>query len=158
MYRIRWPTGSSAIGPGHSASRRRLLWPTQLRWRRWRRHSERLPSKNPNASCNCDRLYLPVDSVITHIFDKHLSADARWNFSRINDYLWKRPFSSDEILIWDDLWFWGFTAQDSSKRDGEAERATKWNEAIAWSLQCLPKEKISEIRSLAEKFVRLLNS
>lgn len=110
-----------------------------------------------NIDKGSDRLYLPVDSVIMHIFGTHFSTVAGQTFSGINKYLSKH-YSPDQILIWDDLWFWGFITQHSSKNDGKADRKTRWNEAKAWSLQFLPKEKINDIRSLAIEFARLLDS
>jgi len=62
----------------------------------------------PRKIKNEDRLYLPVDSVIIYIFQEIGFENA--NFTSINDYLNCR-YKGDKIVLWDDLWFWGFITQ-----------------------------------------------
>lgn len=105
----------------------------------------KLKSKN-------DRLYLPVDRVITNIFKK--MSDNNWNFDSINELLYKK-YKSEEIEIWDDLWFWGFiTQKGSDKRD------FGWNENKYWSLWETDKkrENIIKIQKKANKFLTLIGA
>jgi hypothetical protein len=97
-----------------------------------------------------DRLYLPVDAVIARVF-KELS-DGKANFSSINKKL--QDFSQRDMLVWDDLWFWGFITQRS---DGD-ERKIEWNPGKFWGLQFSPKTHEKAIEGLAGEFIRLLRS
>jgi hypothetical protein len=108
----------------------------------------------PNEISAKDELYLPVDKVITHIMESinevHLS-----NFQNINDYL-KITWKGVEILIWDDLWFWGFITQ----KGNDENRTMEFNPAKLWSLQAIQKDShnIEEIEKLANEFIHIITS
>lgn len=101
-----------------------------------------------------ERLMLPVDSVIKHIFKKINGIEM--NFNSINNFLINRGYRSNEqMLIWDDLWFWGFITQNSQNGD----RNIEWNEAKYWVIRESSKnpQDIEEIHNLAENFISILN-
>lgn len=102
------------------------------------------------------KIPLPVDAVIKAVF-RHLrmSDDGplicpKADFKAINAYL-LNTLNCDrkEMLIWDDLWFWGFITQKS--KIGTDERDYQWNEAKYWSIFTAPKdaETIAKIELLA---------
>lgn len=97
-----------------------------------------------------DRVYVPVDRVILHIFER-LGFLPRVSFDSINRLL-TAHYSPSEMLIWDDLWFWGFFTQDSQ---GE-ERAIRWNSDKFWCQRASPVGSENEVKSLASRFVGLL--
>lgn len=101
-----------------------------------------------------DKFYLPVDSVITQIFQK-INDKKRWSFETINSFLHKE-FRGDQIVVWDDLWFWGFFNQ---KVKG-AKRLLEWNEAKYWALMETNKnaEVIQEIKEKSREFTIILES
>jgi hypothetical protein len=96
------------------------------------------------------RLYVPVDKVIIHIFQTHVQNNTK-TFDSINHYL-STSFDCEQMLIWDDLWLWGFITQNS-----KSQRVTAWNPAKFWSLQFHTKKE-EEIKCLAEKFIRIIHS
>lgn len=106
----------------------------------------------PKTIAKDDRLYLPVDKVITVIFNK-LNNNITWNFDKVNLQLQKR-YKGNEIEVWDDLWFWGFITQKGSN-----DREFKWNEAKYWILLESDKnpKKIQMIKNKAEEFLEILN-
>jgi hypothetical protein len=59
------------------------------------------------------------------------------------------------MLIWDDLWFWGFITQKSQV--GKVERTYESNPAKYWSIFTAPKDyaSIQSIEALAKQFVVL---
>ena len=77
------------------------------------------------------------------------------------DYNQNRPHSSlkyktpNEMLIWDDLWFWGFITQKSEKK---SVRKIEWNLAKYYAIFHATKDKksISEIEELAEEFIQII--
>lgn len=104
---------------------------------------------------NDEPIRLPVDAVIKAIF-QHLrvsgnTATLRPNdFDNINKYLLVTlQCTPAEMLIWDDLWFWGFITQRSEA--GKTDRNHEWNEAKYWSIFATPKtkESIAAIERLA---------
>jgi hypothetical protein len=97
-------------------------------------------------------LYLPVDAVINRIFECLPGVEVR-GFDCINDII-KNNYRGLDILLWDDLWFWGFVTQV-----GGAERRIEWNEAKYWCLWATPKDEgsVAEIRRAAHDFVNILN-
>ena len=102
-----------------------------------------------------DTIYVPIDSVIIHIFSKHFDARLN-NFGKINAYLLETKYKEPEdLLIWDDLWFWGFITQ---KGGGDGRKTTAWNNSKYWSIRDVPKESeaIGEIRERAKAFSRIL--
>ena len=112
-----------------------------------------------------DRLMLPVDAVIEFIFQNQIEA-YHWksnHFVKINDFLFKR--FSNNMEVWDDLWFWGFITQrntiikDKNGRNKSIRKAEKFNEGKYWSLIYAPKDErtIDEIKKKCEEFVKILN-
>lgn len=106
-----------------------------------------------------DEFYLPVDSVITTIFN---SLDSQnWNFETINNKLihnnkLKISNSREQIEVWDDLWFWGFMTQHTTK-DG---RKFGWNESKYWALKESDKDEqiIEEIKTKCSEFIKILTT
>lgn len=101
-----------------------------------------------------ERLYLPVDAVIKHIFyqERPVPYDA---FDRINGTL--HDLTRDDparMLIWDDLWFWGFLTQKTTGKS----RSMAWNEAKFWAMRSHSKDDIQVISALAEEFIGLVQS
>ena len=106
----------------------------------------------PNIISASDKLFLPVDAVIIKIF-KHLGCK-KHSFSSINKEI--RKYSNGEsIVLWDDLWFWGFITQKGS---GES-RTIEWNPNKYWSLEHSDKSLnvINCIKQKSEHFIALLN-
>ena len=125
---------------------------------------------------NDERIRLPVDAVINAIFlhlRVHESDHSRRieGFKDINNYLSiKLECSSREMLIWDDLWFWGFITQRSPPKkpkssatdsvqteSNEKHRKYGWNTDKYWSIFTAPKDKesIVKIEDLASKFLKI---
>jgi len=104
----------------------------------------------PRAIDREDELKLPVDKVISHIFNEIGLSDT---FKGINKILCEH-FSGKKIEVWDDLWFWGFITQKGSK-----DRSIEWNESKYWSLEHTNKNEseINKIRSKADDFIKLLD-
>jgi hypothetical protein len=117
-------------------------------------YSEQLKIWNdvPQTISDRDNFYLPVDAVITAIFQK-LDNSKKWDFDKINKVL-KENFNGQEIEVWDDLWFWGFITQNGSG----ANRNFEWNENKYWILKESDKnpEIIRTIKVKAEEFLSLL--
>jgi hypothetical protein len=101
-----------------------------------------------------DKLFLPVDRVITCIFEK-LNFLEHVNFKSINRFL-HDEYSNEQIEIWDDLWFWGFITQKGSGKD----RIYSWNENKYWILKDSDKNpnSIEEIKEKSLCFLEILNS
>ncbi len=101
-----------------------------------------------------EKIYLPVDAVIEAIFYK-LNPAIKWNFDKINKYL-QNLYSSEQMEVWDDLWFWGFISQKGSglKRD------FVWNEQKYWCLLNTDKnaDEILKIKSKSTKFLLLFEN
>lgn len=100
-----------------------------------------------------EKIYLPVDAVIEAIFHK-LNPAIKWNFDKINKYL-QNHYSSEQMEIWDDLWFWGFISQ----RGSGLNRDFVWNEQKYWALLETDKDDftIFKIRSKALEFLKIIN-
>jgi len=99
-----------------------------------------------------DKLFLPVDIVIKTIFNK-LDNSKTWDFEDINEYL--NNFSNEDIILFDDLWFWGYITQ---KGTGENRVFVEWNNAKYWMIkESIKDEKtIEEIKGKAEEFLNLI--
>ena len=93
--------------------------------------------------------YLPVDRVIEKIFEELKHPNPK--FKLINDILINN-YSSNEMLIWDDLWFWGFFTQNSSGK----KRVMGWNSGKFWGQISTPKNTEHHVKRVAEKFIGLL--
>lgn len=96
---------------------------------------------------DCDRVYLPVDRVIMHIFEQ-LNVTQPLNFASINKMLIAH-YSPTEMLIWDDLWFWGYFTQDAQ---GD-KRVTGWNSDKFWCQRASPVDSEEEVQRLALRFI-----
>ncbi len=111
-----------------------------------------------------DKIFLPVDAVIKHIFTAHFGL-ANPDFNSINYIITKFPDEMDSktdrlecISIWDDLWFWGFITQQTT----DDVRNTVWNEAKYWTLETLPETDreghSTSTENKAKEFIDLLKS
>jgi hypothetical protein len=100
-----------------------------------------------------EKIFLPVDAVIEAIFHS-IDPSIKWNFHKINKLL-QDNYSSEEMEVWDDLWFWGFINQ----RGSGLTREFIWNESKYWAL--LETEKngvvIEEIKLKSLQFLSILN-
>ncbi len=107
----------------------------------------------PTVISGDDDFYLPVDSVIIAIFKK-LDPSRSWDFHSINKRI-KKQYTSNEVEVWDDLWFWGFITQSGSG----ANRKHEWNLNKYWALKESDKEEdtIRDIHAKAQVFLQLLN-
>ncbi|MEY4507115.1 MAG: hypothetical protein RL297_1693 [Pseudomonadota bacterium] len=102
-----------------------------------------------------ERLYLPVDTVIQNIFSQ-IDKRKKWGFHSINNLLQEElKYSPQEMLVWDDLWFWGFITQRSEPES--KQRTFEWNEAKYWSIFTAPREKITirKVKALSTRFLNL---
>jgi hypothetical protein len=101
-----------------------------------------------------DKLYLPVDKVIVEIFRKIYGQ--KFGFNKINNIISEHYKLIDEIIIWDELWFWGFITQYQA--DNDEPRLFGWNEEKYWGLRHAPKDaqQINEIKNKALDFVNIL--
>ena len=95
--------------------------------------------------------YLPVDRVILHIF-KTLGHPCP-RVENINSGLRSR-YSAEQMLTWDDLWFWGFFTQTGT----DDERELGWNSGKFWSQLSSSKNDETQLRSLGETFIGLLTA
>ena len=59
------------------------------------------------------------------------------------------------MLIWDDLWFWGFITQRSAPKSHGGGRTVGWNEGKYWSIPHAPRQPddIAEIMRLSREFL-----
>jgi hypothetical protein len=107
--------------------------------------SDAYKEKSPLVS----KPYLPFDKVIKEIFLElgHPGPE----FKNINDEL-RANYSHEDMLIWDDLWFWGFFTQNSSRK----KRVLGWNSGKFWGQICAPKNAEDELKELANEFLALL--
>lgn len=106
-----------------------------------------------SAIQDTDRIYLPVDEVIFHIFRSHIGHE-KVSFSSINKCLYEHIQHPSEMLLWDDLWFWGFITQRTKAKT----RHTLWNPAKFWSQGSHAKHRKDEVAVLAKDFIRLLGA
>ena len=105
-----------------------------------------------------DTLYLPVDSVIKVIFNTLFPKLNRnnkpkdWTFNDINKTF--QNFSNKEIILFDDLWFWGFITQKVEDK----KRELKWNPDKYWMIKesCKDEDTIQKIKDKAEQFLKLI--
>jgi hypothetical protein len=92
---------------------------------------------------------LPVDAVIKKIFNLNVKE------INIKIELYNNTYNlkKHEIVLWDDLWFWGFITQ-KSLRNGE--RTFEWNESKFLSLFDAFEMNIKEIKKLANDFIKII--
>ena len=100
-----------------------------------------------------EKFFLPVDAVIEAIFHR-IDPTTKWNFHKINKLL-LHNYSSEEMEVWDDLWFWGFINQ----RGSGLTREFVWNESKYWALLETEKNNavIEEIKLKSLQFLSILN-
>jgi len=99
-------------------------------------------------------LFLPVDAVIARVFEEIRPQIGTLNFMSINRFLQER-YSAEEMLIWDDLWYWGFFTQ---KVEAAKKRSMEWNSDKFWCLLGTPKEHESQLKRLGAQFIKLVES
>lgn len=100
-----------------------------------------------------EKFFLPVDAVIEAIFYR-IDPSIKWNFHKINRIL-QDNYSSEEMEVWDDLWFWGFINQ----RGSGLNREFIWNEPKYWALIETTKDKasINKIKDVSTRFLKILD-
>lgn len=110
-----------------------------------------------------DRLYLPVDRVIEELFGA--LGMQRPNFEKINKLL-HAEYNTDEMLVWDDLWYWGFFTQIVVKDKGSGnintknytrDRKMQWNSDKFWCQIAAQKECEQVLKNIAQNFIGLFN-
>ncbi|WP_310991258.1 hypothetical protein [Aequorivita marina] len=101
-----------------------------------------------------EKIFLPVDAVIEAIFYR-IDPSIKWNFHKINRLL-QNNYSSEEMEVWDDLWFWGFINQ----RGSGLSREFVWNEPKYWALIETAKDEtsINEIKDISLRFLKFFNN
>lgn len=98
-----------------------------------------------------DKIFLPVDAVITHIFNCKFPGQ-RNDFSDINNRLREANYLPNDMLICDDLWLWGYFTQIVKKNS----RTLAWNSDKFWCQPWSPKTSESALRALGEEFIELI--
>ena len=98
-------------------------------------------------------IFLPVDSVISYIFQR-LKFARPPTFKNINNFLHQEGYDAEDMLILDDLWFWGFFTQ---RVDGRG-RTFQWNSQKFWSQFSSPKNDEAEVKKRAEEFISLIKA
>ncbi len=103
-----------------------------------------------------DTLFLPVDAVILAIFNDKLLIDSKpkYNFNNINKRL-QELFLNTDVLLFDDLWFWGFITQK-----GSSKRKFEWNKNKYWMIKESNKDStvVNQIKTKAEEFLKIIES
>lgn len=103
---------------------------------------------------NQDRIYIPVDSVIEHIFSK---TTVGGEFVRINqsihNFMNEKKKPMIEMLYWDDLWYWGFFTQRVDKDNGRTDKLNK-PKFMSWK-NSSPKS-FSEVENHAHEFLEIV--
>jgi hypothetical protein len=107
----------------------------------------------PTFDNRIDRLYLPVDAVIVEIFRQ--LGHSTPNYKSINNVLYGLGYNGSEILLWDDLWFWGFFGQ---RKIPGAGRVMQWNPNKYWCSPNANKDSdyIDAIKVRSEEFIQIL--
>lgn len=107
------------------------------------------PDATPDRTALRSKPFLPVDRVILHVFRTLGHPCPRED--NINRGL-RGQFTAEQMLTWDDLWFWGFFTQAGS---GSA-RELGWNSGKFWSQLSSSKDDEERLKLLGEEFVQLL--
>lgn len=111
-------------------------------------------TKHATQLQSSDEINLPVDAVIIHIFREHINLGKSPSVKNINRVLQAHCKHRSEMMLWDDLWFWGFITQ----RTYGQRRVTEWNPAKFWSQFSHDKQRETEVKKLAGHFIRLLEA
>ncbi len=115
-----------------------------------------------SISIKDDRVYLPVDRVIEELF--RALGMQQPNFDNINKILHAK-YSPDEMLVWDDLWYWGFFTQIVIKESASGkfsangstrDRKMQWNSDKFWCQIAAQKECEQVLQKIAGNFIGLL--
>jgi len=101
-----------------------------------------------------DRVYLPVDAVIRAIFSAVAEVSATVSVHALNTFLRDLGYGPEDILLWDDLWYWGFFTQNSSSK----KRVFGWNPARFWGELSAPKADIHILEEECTAFSELMHS
>jgi len=107
------------------------------------------PDATPKNAPLSSRPFLPVDRVILQIF-RSLGHSCP-NIENINNRM-RQEYSAEQMLTWDDLWFWGFFTQTGSGND----RIIGWNSGKFWNQLSSSKADEATLIELANEFVQLL--
>jgi hypothetical protein len=101
---------------------------------------------------NSDKLFLPVDKVITEIFRE--ISDKKWDFKKINNEL--QELFPNDMEVWDDLWFWGYFTQWVIPQ--KERRRFAWNEEKYWASRESDKEMIEKIQKKSKEFIKIIKN
>lgn len=98
-------------------------------------------------------LYIPVDAVILRIFEE-INGGVRVSFASVNEQIKKANYKGADLLLWDDLWFWGFITQNG----GGANRRMEWNPSKYWCLWGTAKDEktVTDIEEKANEFIHII--
>ncbi len=98
-----------------------------------------------------DRIHLPVDTVIIEVF-KRLGC-TNPTFLSINHEI-QKYWSGSDVIVWDDLWFWGFITQKGPK----GSKVLEWNPNKYWALEHSDKDAsvFQKIEEESKTFLSLL--
>lgn len=99
-----------------------------------------------------DTVRLPVDSVITFVF-RCLGLNNA-DFATVNAAL-AEDYDAESMLVWDDLWYWGFFTQVTSASAADGARTLAWNSDKFWCQPAAPKAQEAVVRELAEEFIAI---
>ncbi|MBB4513664.1 hypothetical protein [Paraburkholderia fungorum] len=106
-----------------------------------------------------DNLRLPVDKVIAAVFKalaRRIPEAPAATIAGINGYLHDQlGYRDHDLLVWDDLWLWGFITQKNVKG---GPREHRWNEAKYWAVPHAPKDAltIGRIKATSDQFLNLV--
>ncbi|MCB9312501.1 MAG: hypothetical protein H6568_07015 [Lewinellaceae bacterium] len=108
----------------------------------------------PAFDYKVDKMMVPVDEVIKHIFMKLLRTRKMPSFARVNNEI-KALGIVKNVDIWDDLWFWGFITQITKNKK---RTLTEWNAGKFYSLLHSPKDEntVNDVREKARQFHHLI--
>jgi hypothetical protein len=105
-----------------------------------------------------EEIEVPVDAVIMEVFARlgPLVGKDLKSHKSINYYLRDElEYSAREMLIWDDLWFWGFITQRSAPKSQGGGRTVGWNEGKYWSIPHAPRRPadVARVMQLSREFL-----
>ncbi|MBR7977030.1 hypothetical protein KDX01_28445 [Burkholderia vietnamiensis] len=108
-----------------------------------------------------DHLRLPVDAVILTIFEAlapYLNWSKAISASNVGRYFHHDlGYRDEELVVWDDLWFWGFVTQ---KTVAGKTRVHGWNESKYWAVPHAPRDRqsIKHIKQCSKRFLKLIGA
>lgn len=74
-------------------------------------------------------------------------------FRSINEHLRSDYPDAADMLLWDDLWLWGYATQHGTGGD----RAIKWNESKYWmKFHAVPDLGYEEFKKLSKRFMGIV--